>query len=120
MTFPVVYDILLRAEVEARNPSEGVQTILDTIAQHGVDTAAAWAVEIIRDDNTHPPKDYHSRHSNGFAIFTSAQKLELVSQIAHALEAAGKGNRTPGNTLLADLTRQLAYLDNSKLDGIQL
>lgn len=67
-----------------------------------------------------PPKDIHSRHVSGFAIFTSAQKLDLLTKISAALSAAAKGNPEPGDKLLKSLTKQFAYLSNRELDGVQV
>ncbi|MQA40562.1 hypothetical protein [Rugamonas aquatica] len=78
------------------------------------------AFEVILDDNAFPPKDVHTRHVNGSAVFTSMQKLDLLAKIAAALEAAGRGDTAPGDGLLNDLARQFAYLDNSELNGVQV
>jgi hypothetical protein len=82
--------------------------------------ALSAAVEVIRDDNLHPPKDNQSRHVNGFAVLTPAQKHELVNRIAAALDADGSGNKAPGDQLLAQLAQQFAYLDNRSLDGVRV
>lgn len=120
MTFPVVYDMLMRIEIEAQNPVEAERIVAEDIATRGIRNSVQCAFEIIRDDNENPPKDVHSRHVNGFAIFTSEQKLELVTKIVAALDAAGKGNRDPGDELLANLAKQFAYLDNSGLEGTKV
>lgn len=96
MAFPIEYDVLMRIEVEARNAAEAAKLAADDIATLGIEKAVATAIEVIRDDNTNPPKDNHSRHSNGFAIFTSTQKLDLVAMIVAALEAVSRGKRTWG------------------------
>lgn len=119
MSFPIVFDVLMRTEIEARDIAEASKMIADDIAELGLQESVNLAFEIIRDDNAHPPKDVDSRHTNGFAIFTSAQKLDLVTKIAAALDAAEKGNRTPGNELLENLAKQFAYLDNRELRGVQ-
>lgn len=120
MTFPIVYDVLMRIEIEARDTAEALKIIAEDISEFGIEKAVKSGFEIIRDDNENPPKDVHSRHVNGFAIFTSTQKLDLVTKIAAALEAAGRGSRAPGDELLKNLARQFAYLDNSELDGVQV
>ena len=120
MAFPVVYDVLMRVEIEARDPAEALKTIAEDISIYGIEKAVKSAYEIIRDDDSFPPKDNHSRHVNGFAIFTGTQKLDLLAKIADALESASKGNKAPGDVLLAALTKELGYLDNRELDGVQL
>lgn len=120
MTFPVVYDVLMRVEIEAKDTADASKTIAGDISVLGIEKAVKTAYEIIRDDNANPPKDLHSRHVNGFAIFTSTQKLDLLTKIAAALEAAGRGNRAPGDELLKSLAKQFAYLENSELDGVQV
>lgn len=120
MAFPVVYDVLMRVEIEARDPAEALKTIAEDISIYGIEKAVKSAYEIIRDDDSFPPKDNHSRHVNGFAIFTGTQKLDLLAKIADALESASKGNKAPGDALLAALTKELGYLDNRELDGVQL
>lgn len=92
MNFPVVYDVLMRVEIEARNPGDAADTVANQIAQLGIHNAVSWAYEIIRDDNAYSAKDNCSRHLNGFAIFSSEQKLELITKLAAALNAAKRGN----------------------------
>ncbi|KQY15721.1 hypothetical protein ASD28_22920 [Massilia sp. Root133] len=120
MKFPVVYDVLMRVEIEARDTAEALSIIADDISELGIKKAVKSGFEIIRDDNAHPPKDMHSRNVNGFAVFTSAQKHELVARIAIALEAAGQGDRAPGVQLLESLKAQFAYLDNRELEGVRV
>lgn len=100
--------------------SLSITTLARNIVEFGIHKVICAACEVIRDDNAHPPKENHSPHTNGFAIFTSTQKLELVTQIAVALDAAARNNRDPGNELLAQLARQFTYLDNRTLDGVQV
>lgn len=120
MRFPVVYDVLMRVEVEAEDTAEALTIIADDISALGIKSTVKSAFEIIRDDNAYPPKDLHSRSVNGFAVFTSAQKHDLVAKIEVALEAAGQGDMAPGRLLLESLEAQFAYLENRELDGIQL
>ena len=120
MTFPVVYDVLMRVEIEALSPRAAIDMIAGDIAEQGIHKAVNSAVEIIRADNADGVKDTYSRHINGFAIFTSSQKLELVTRIAAALDGARVGNAAPGKELLAQLTQQFAYLDNNTLQGVQV
>lgn len=120
MNFPIVYDVLMRVEIEAKDTAEALSIIADDISELGIKKAVKSGFEIIRDDNAHPPKDMHSRKVNGFAIFTSAQKRDLVRQIESALEAAGRGDREPGVQLVESLTTQFAYLDNRELNGVQV
>jgi hypothetical protein len=120
MRFPVVYDVLMRVEIEAKDEQQALQTIAEDIAQLGIGTAVKAAFEVIRDDNAFPPKDVHSRHTNGFAVFTGEQKLDLIAKVAAALDAAARGNKSPGEALLATLNEKLGYLENSELHGVQL
>lgn len=120
MSFPIVYDVLMRTEVEARSPADAASMVAGDIAEFGIETAVSLGLEVIRDDNVNPPKDIHSRHINGFAVFTSSQKLELITKIAAALDAAARGNKAPGDALLAQLANQFVYLNNDKLDGVQV
>jgi len=120
MTFPVVYDVLMRVEIEARDKAAALKAIAEDISALGIEEVVETAFEIIRDDNANPPKDVHSRHVNGFAIFSSTQKLDLVTKIAAALDAASRGDRGPGDMLLNNLAKQFAYLDNRELDGVQV
>ncbi len=120
MRFPVVYDVLMRTEIEATSSIEASATIALHIKNFGIEKAVISSYEIIRDDNAFPPKDVYSRHTNGFAIFTSSQKLELLTMIASALEASGRGDSVPGRELLNSLSSQFAYLENSELRGVQV
>ena len=120
MAFPLVYDALLRIEVEAVDTTQACRTIEHLISNLGLEKAVNCSFEVIRDDDSFPPKDVHSRHVNGFAVFTSVQKLDLVTKIADALSAASRGDSEPGTELLDTLTKQFAYLNNSELRGVQV
>jgi len=119
MTYPIVYDVLIRQEVEARNPKEALRDITETLVS-GATSGLHSAFEVIRDDNKHPPKDYISRQSNGFAVFTSVQKQQLLGALKDALDAASKGNPAPGEQLLATLHRQFDYMTNDTLIGVTI
>ena len=57
MTFPVVYDVLMRVEIEARSTAEALKIIAGDISKLGMEKAVKAGFEIIRDDNENPPKD---------------------------------------------------------------
>jgi hypothetical protein len=120
MAFPLVYDALLRIEIEGRDTTQACRNIEHLISNHGLEKALHCSFEVIRDDDSFPPKDVHSRHVNGFAVFTSTQKLDLVTKIAAALAAASRGDSKPGMELVDSLTEQFAYLNNSELKGVQV
>lgn len=119
MAVPIVYDVLIRQQVEANNPAEAIQFIAEELKEK-VTGGLHFGFEVIRDDNKFPPKDYSSRETNGFAVFTSEQKHELLAKLEGALEAAGKGNPAPGEALLNTLHRKFDYLANSTLVGVEV
>lgn len=119
MTYPIVYDVLIRQEIEARNPEEALKEIGEILTS-GVTSELHSAFEIIRDDNKFPPKDIFSREENGFAVFTAKQKHQLLAKLKDALDAAGKGNPAPGEQLLNSLTLKFDYLANSTLLGVEV
>lgn len=120
MSSPIVFDVLMRTEIEARDIAEAFKMIAEDIADLGIEKSVSLAYEIIRDDNAYPPKDVDSRHTNGFAVFTSEQKLDLVTKVSAALDAALKGDREPGDNLVQALTKQFVYLNNRELDGVRV
>jgi hypothetical protein len=65
----------MRTEIEARNVDEACTMIADDIARIGIRESVNLAYEVIRDDNVYPPKDVHSRHTNGFAILRQLKSL---------------------------------------------
>lgn len=119
MTRPIVYDVLIRREVPARNQKEALQEIGKALTS-GATRDLYAAFEVIRDDNAFPPKDDFSRQHNGFAVFTAEQKHQLVAKLKDALDAAGKGDPAPGEQLLRALTVQLDYLGNNTLLGVEV
>ncbi|ATQ78294.1 hypothetical protein CR152_30125 [Massilia violaceinigra] len=119
MRFPVVYDILLRAEVEAPNKDEAIGFIIDALTRaKSVPEGFYSAFETIRDDNLKGTKDDDSRETNGFVVFTSAQKHRLLARIANVVEAAAQGDRKPGHELIATLMNEFEYLEHTNLEGV--
>lgn len=119
MAIPIVYDVLIRQEVEATNPAEAIAFITEELKEK-VTGGLHFGFEVIRDDNKFPPKDYGSRATNGFAVFTSEQKHELLDKLKDALEAAGTGDSALGEELLNTLRRKFDYMSNSTLVGVQV
>jgi len=120
--YPIVYDILLRFEIEAKDEVAALKIIETDIAQFGIEEAINHSkFEIIRDDNISiTGKDNLSRHINGFVVFNAEQKQALLTRIASALNAALDGDATQGNTLMNQLSKQFEYLGRSTLDGVDL
>lgn len=115
MPYPIVYDVLLRTEVAAKNEQAALASIADQIATLGFQGIES-GFEVIRDDNLFPGgKDNRSRHENGFVILSSKAKKELLLNIANALHAAQNGDSAIGEKLLSTLNRQFEYLEHTSL-----
>lgn len=119
---PIVYDVLLRLEIEAKDEVDALKIIEAEVAEIGIDGAAIHSkFEIIRDDSSSVfGKDYLSRHANGFVVFNAKQKQALLTKIGGALEAALNGDASQGNALMNELAEQFKYLGRNTLDGVHL
>jgi hypothetical protein len=122
MTLPIVYDVLIRSEVQAQSELEAVKQIaeeihLSGIVPHGIHTA----FEVIRDDSLSTTgKDDFSRHVNGFVVFSSEQRNRLIDAIARAVDAAEKGDRSVASELLTKLDKEFDYLEHRHLLGVDV
>ena len=121
-SIPIVYDVLLRLEIEAHDEGAALRIIEADVAEFGIKRATIQSkFEIIRDDSSSiSGKDNLSRHTNGFVIFNGEQKHALLAKIARAIEAALDGDASEGNALVNELTEQFKYLVCNTLDGVQL
>jgi hypothetical protein len=122
MGSPIVYDVLLRAEVQATGKLDAIKKIAHDLSVSGaLQTGIHAGFEVIRDDSLSPSgKDELSRHMNGFAVFTSEQQRELLLAISKALSAAKNNDESVGQQLLANLTRSFDYLSSRTLVGVSL
>lgn len=121
MNMPIVYDVLLRTEIEARDEADALKKIKSDVEAFGIEKALLSKFEVIRDDNSSKfGKDNLSRHTNGFVVFNAEQKHALLKEIARSLDAAMDGDGSPGNALINALTTQFEYLGRNTLKGVQL
>ena len=121
MKFPIVYDLLLRMEIRAKDKQAALDSLAKQVGKSGFDMAGLEAAfELIRNDNDGEDRDVASQQGRGFAIFTAAQKRNLVNSITEALQECAKGNAAPGQKLLENLAHELDYMDNPLLAGVKL
>lgn len=107
----VVYDVLLRTEVRARDEEAALTQVASYIREFGVNTAALQpGLEVIRNDALNPgARDDQSRQHNGFVVLDSNEKHGLLRGLQAALEAAGAGDAATGQALLAELEARFRY-----------
>jgi len=119
MTDPIVYDVLIRQEVEGFDSAQTLKEIDEALVS-GESREVHAAYQVIRDYNKYLPKDYLSREDNGFVVFTSEQKHQLLKGLKHAPDAAGNEDPAPGAQLLKTLALKSHYVANNTFIGVEL
>jgi hypothetical protein len=105
---PIVYDVVVRQEIEARDEKHAIEWLAESLRAGRV---RDMGFEVIRDDNAFPPKDISSREKNGFVVLSSERRYRLFDEISAALEAAKSGDTSKGSALLKDLQSEFDYLN---------
>lgn len=108
MAHPVVYDVIVRSEIEAKDKDHAVNWLVQSLREGHIKKVD---FEVIRDDNAFPPKDFQSRETNGFVVLSSRRRHALFDEISAALAAAKSGDSAKGEALLESLREEFAYLN---------
>ncbi|WP_027823433.1 hypothetical protein [Laribacter hongkongensis] len=106
---PIVYDIVIRQEVEARDEAEALSTLLSDL-RYGDRSCASF--EPVRDDNRYGPKDLESRNNGGHLVLNAEGKHTLLTLILDYAAAYKAGNEATTVELYSEITSTLNYLKN--------